>query len=124
MSDVDREDVDQKAAADNKPDEDKAAENAEPDSEPQDEPQDEAAENDVCALLRWPVYLMFFFSGAASLICQVAWFKQMQLVVGSSTYAVSVTVASYFLGLALGSWFGGKRLADRSARPLRLYAAL
>ena len=34
---------------------------------------------------------MFLASGAASLICQVIWFKQLQFVLGSSTFAVSVT---------------------------------
>ena len=66
---------------------------------------------------------MFFASGAASLVCQVIWFKQLQFVLGSSTFAVSVTVASFFFGLSLGSWLGGS-LADRLLRPLRAYGLL
>ena len=69
------------------------------------------------------LHLMFLASGAAALIYQVIWFKQLQFVLGSSTFAVSVTVASFFLGLSLGSWLGG-RLADRVRHPLRAYAAL
>jgi predicted membrane-bound spermidine synthase len=69
------------------------------------------------------IHLMFLASGAAALIYQVIWFKQLQFVLGSSTFAVSVTVASFFFGLSLGSWFGG-RLADRLLHPLRAYAAL
>ena len=38
------------------------------------------------------IHLMFLASGAAALIFQVIWFKQLQLVLGSSTFAVSVTV--------------------------------
>jgi len=69
------------------------------------------------------IHLLFFFSGMASLICEVVWFKQLQFVLGSSTYAVSVVVACFFGGLACGSWLGG-RLADRWRRLLRGYAAL
>jgi spermidine synthase len=69
------------------------------------------------------IHLAFLASGAASLIYQVIWFKQLQFVLGSSTFAVSVTVASFFFGLSLGSWLGG-RLADRLLRPLRTYALL
>jgi len=69
------------------------------------------------------IHLMFLASGAASLVYQVIWFKQLQFVLGSSTFAVSVTVASFFFGLSLGSWLGG-RLADRLRRPLRVYGLL
>ena len=69
------------------------------------------------------IHLMFLASGAAALIYQIIWFKQLQFVFGSSTFAVSVTVASFFFGLSLGSWLGG-RLADRLLRPLYAYAGL
>src|SRR5262245_33034940 len=69
------------------------------------------------------IYVMFFASGAASLVYQVVWFKQLQFVLGSSTFAVSMTVASFFFGLSIGSWLGGK-LADRVRRPLGAYAFL
>ena len=69
------------------------------------------------------IYVMFLASGAASLVYQVVWFKQLQFVLGSSTFAMSTTVASFFCGLSLGSWFGGK-LADRAERPLLAYSAL
>jgi spermidine synthase len=66
---------------------------------------------------------IFFASGAASLILQVLWFKQLQFVLGSATVSVSVTVASFFFGLSLGSAFGG-RIADTVSRPLRIYGIL
>src|SRR3979409_39300 len=69
------------------------------------------------------VYMMFFCSGLASLICEVVWFRQLQFVLGSSTFAVSVVVASFFGGLGLGSFCGG-RMADRWRRLLRAYAFL
>ena len=72
--------------------------------------------------LAWPA-LLLFASGAAALIYQVLWIKQLSLVVGVDVYAVTVGVSAFFGGLALGgSAFG--RAADRSARPLRLYAVL
>ncbi len=69
------------------------------------------------------IHLVFFGSGCASLILQVVWFRQLQFVLGSSTSAVSITVASFFFGLSAGGALGG-RIADRVARPLRAYAAV
>ncbi len=66
---------------------------------------------------------IFLASGAASLILQVLWFKQLQFVLGSATVSVSVTVASFFFGLSLGSAVGG-RIADTVDRPLRIYGFL
>lgn len=69
------------------------------------------------------VTAIFLASGAASLILQVLWFKQLQFVLGSATVSVSVTVASFFFGLSLGSAFGG-RIADTVSRPLKIYGFL
>ncbi|WP_090536333.1 fused MFS/spermidine synthase [Paraburkholderia sartisoli] len=51
------------------------------------------------------------------------WIKQLSLVVGVEVQAVTAGVSAFFAGLALGGWLFG-RLADRSTRPLRLYALL
>ncbi|QLL66316.1 spermidine synthase (plasmid) [Sinorhizobium mexicanum] len=67
--------------------------------------------------------LMLFLSGAAALIFQVLWIKELSLVTGIDVYAVSTGVSAFFLGLALGSFLIG-RLGDRVARPLILYALL
>jgi spermidine synthase len=69
------------------------------------------------------IIAIFFASGAASLILQVLWFKQLQFVLGSATVSVSVTVASFFFGLSMGSVIGG-RIADVVSRPLRVYGFL
>jgi predicted membrane-bound spermidine synthase len=69
------------------------------------------------------IIAIFFASGAASLTLQVVWFKQLQFVLGSATFSVSVTVASFFFGLSVGSALGG-RLADAVTRPLRVYGFL
>src|SRR5580700_9956993 len=77
----------------------------------------------VGGTLKALVTAVFFASGAASLILQVVWFKELQFVLGSSTLSVSVTVASFFFGLSLGSAFGG-RVADFVTCPLKVYGFL
>jgi spermidine synthase len=77
----------------------------------------------IGAMFKALVTGIFFASGAASLMLQVVWFKQLQFVLGSTTLSVSVTVASFFFGLSIGSVFGG-RGADVVTRPLRVYGFL
>ncbi|MFM0040703.1 fused MFS/spermidine synthase [Paraburkholderia sediminicola] len=72
--------------------------------------------------IAWPL-LLLLASGAASLIYQVLWIKQLALVVGVEVQAITTGVSAFFAGLALGGWIFG-RLADRLVRPLRLYALL
>jgi spermidine synthase len=67
--------------------------------------------------------LLLFGSGAAALVYQVLWIKQISLVVGVEVYAVTTAVSAFFAGLALGGAIFG-RIADRTSRPLRLYAKL
>lgn len=74
------------------------------------------------AAATWPA-LLLFGSGAASLVYQLLWIKQLSLVVGVEVYAVTIAVSAFFAGLAIGgAWLG--RVADRLQRPLRLYAWL
>jgi len=67
--------------------------------------------------------LLLFTSGAAALIYQVLWVKQLSLVVGVDVYAVTTGVSAFFAGLALGGALFG-RWADRLPRPFLLYAFL
>ncbi len=67
--------------------------------------------------------LLLFGSGAAGLIYQVLWVKQLSLVVGIEVYAVTTGISAFFAGLALGSFLFG-RWADRNPRPLFVYALL
>lgn len=71
----------------------------------------------------WPLLLLFVLSGAAGLIYEVVWARQLVLVFGNTTQAVSTILTGFFGGLAVGGAVGG-RVADRVARPLRLYGAL
>lgn len=67
--------------------------------------------------------IMFFFSGAAALIYEVLWLKDLSRLFGVSAYAASATLAAFFLGIALGSYFWGKKVSS-IRNPLRLYAYL
>jgi len=62
----------------------------------------------------------FLLSGGAGLLYQVVWTRKLVLLFGTTAYAVSTVLAIFFLGLGIGSAWGG-RLADHHARPLRLY---
>lgn len=52
--------------------------------------------------------LAFFFSGASALIYQVLWVKQLTLIFGSQTLAISTILASFMGGLSLGSYLLAK----------------
>lgn len=67
--------------------------------------------------------LLVFLSGAAGLIYEVLWMKQLGLLFGNSAYASASTLAVFFLGLGLGSWWWGKRAA-RFRNVLNAYAGL
>lgn len=67
--------------------------------------------------------ILLFFSGAAALVYQTLWVKQLALIVGVDVYAVTTAISAFFAGLALGGALFGRR-ADRLARPLRLFAVL
>lgn len=68
-------------------------------------------------------YALFFLSGASALIYELIWQRQLHLLFGVSTLAVSTVLAAYMGGLALGALLFG-RMADRTLRPLRMYALL
>ncbi len=67
--------------------------------------------------------LLLFVSGAAALVYQVLWIKQLSLVVGVEVYAITIGISAFFAGLALGGWLFG-RWADRLQQPVLLYAGL
>ena len=69
------------------------------------------------------VFAIFVMSGAAGLIYEVVWARQLVLVFGNTTQAVSAILTGFFGGMAIGSTVGG-RIADRVPRPLRLFGIL
>jgi MFS family permease len=69
------------------------------------------------------VLAIFVLSGAAGLIYEVVWARQLVLVFGNTTQAVSAILTGFFGGMSIGSVIGG-RIADRVRSPLRFYAVL
>jgi predicted membrane-bound spermidine synthase len=69
--------------------------------------------------------LLFFLSGAAALVYQVAWQRLLALHSGVGLYSVAVIVAAFMAGLGIGSHLGG-RLSTRlaGARALAAFAGL
>jgi spermidine synthase len=65
----------------------------------------------------------FFLSGAAGLLYEVVWSKQLAYLLGNSTHAVATVVAAFLGGLALGARFLGTPLARRGSGA-QVYAAL
>ncbi|MBI2425390.1 MAG: fused MFS/spermidine synthase [Candidatus Hydrogenedentes bacterium] len=76
------------------------------------------------AALLFAIILTFFFlSGACGLVYQVVWTRKLVLLFGTTSYAVSTVLSIFFLGLGLGSLWGG-RWADRTPSPLGRYGVL
>jgi len=63
---------------------------------------------------------LFTLSGAAALIYQVLWVRELGLLFGSTAQAAALTIAIFFTGIALGGWLFG-RVAGRMQRPLRAF---
>ncbi len=68
------------------------------------------------------LYVAFFLSGAAALIFENLWFRQVGLIFGNSVWASSMVLASFMAGLALGNAASG-RWGHLARRPVLLYAA-
>lgn len=66
---------------------------------------------------------IFILSGAAGLIYEIVWSRQLVLVFGNTTQAVSAILTGFFGGMAIGAAVGG-RIADRVRSPLRMYGLL
>ena len=69
------------------------------------------------------IMLVYFFSGACSLIDEVVWVRLLKLTLGNTVYATSIVVSVFLGGLALGALIMG-RYSDYIRNRLRLYAWL
>lgn len=67
------------------------------------------------------VYLVFFLSGAAGLIYEISWSRQIGLLFGHTVHAAAVVLAVFFTGMAAGNALGGRW--TRRIAPLLGYAA-
>jgi len=72
---------------------------------------------------RWPLYALILLSGAAGLIYEVVWARQLTLFIGNTAIANAAVLTAFMLGLALGSLVLGRK-ADRISNPLGLYVLL
>ncbi|MFT5354233.1 MAG: spermidine synthase [Polyangiales bacterium] len=70
------------------------------------------------------LYVALFASGSAALIYQTTWGRMLQRVFGVSDLAVATVLATFFLGLGLGSAAGGRFAKARKSSPARTYALL
>ncbi len=68
---------------------------------------------------------LFLFSGTAGLIYEVLWVRQFTVLFGASTYAVTIVLTSFMLGLGLGAWVIGKLVDSlKENRLMRLYVTI
>ena len=70
------------------------------------------------------VWLIFIFSGASGLIYEVIWMRQLTLIFGSTVFATSTVLTAFMAGLALGSFYFGRKIDESDQSPLRMYALL
>jgi spermidine synthase len=69
------------------------------------------------------ICVLFFTSGFAGLVYEVIWVRMLHLILGSTTYAVTLVLTAFMAGLALGSYLAGRHI-DKSGRALKIYALL
>lgn len=75
------------------------------------------------ARLQQLVLGLFIASGAAGLIYQVVWSRELVLLFGNTSQAISTIVTAFLAGLGGGALAGGT-IASRSRYPLRLYGSI
>ena len=78
------------------------------------------------AFIRAPTQLLaavFFASGFAGLVYQVAWQRIPTIPLGVGAISTTLIVSVYMLGMGIGSLIGSK-IADRTRAPYRLYALI
>lgn len=68
--------------------------------------------------------LCAFASGFVTISTQVAWTRLLTMIIGSSTYAFSIVVALFLIGLSLGAWLIGKKINPAKLRDAVLKAEL
>lgn len=56
-------------------------------------------------------------SGFVTISTQVSWTRILTMIIGSSTYAFSIVVALFLIGLAAGAWFVARKDRSKSLRP-------
>ena len=65
----------------------------------------------------------FAISGFTALVYEIVWSRPLQIIFGSTIYAVSTILTTFFVGFALGSYVL-RNVADNSKNPVKLFAML
>jgi len=65
-----------------------------------------------------------FATGAAALAYEVAWTRLLALSLGASTYAFTIVLAAFILGISLGAWLAGTRRVAALRSPLAAFGAV
>ena len=76
----------------------------------------------IMRFIKPTVWLIFILSGASALIYEVIWMRQLTLVFGSTVFATSTVLTAFMAGLALGSYYFGRKIDESNMSPLKLYA--
>jgi spermidine synthase len=58
----------------------------------------------------YAIYAAVFLSGFVALSYEIAWIRLLALVLGSSTYSLSLMLAAFIAGIALGSYLISRRI--------------
>ncbi len=68
--------------------------------------------------------LCAFVSGFVTISTQVAWTRLLSMIIGSSTYAFSIVVALFLIGLSVGAYVVGLRDYSHNTRRMMLFAQI
>lgn len=66
--------------------------------------------------------VLFFLSGATSLVDQVVWLRYLSFTFGNTTSATAILLSVFMGGLASGAWWWGKRAVRLRRDPIIVYA--
>jgi spermidine synthase len=66
------------------------------------------------------IIVIFGLSGMTALIYEIVWIRPLSLIFGTTIFAISIIIAAFLSGLALGSWLAG-RYIDKLENPLKYY---
>jgi predicted membrane-bound spermidine synthase len=68
--------------------------------------------------------ILFFITGAASLVLEVAWTKLGTVLIGNTVSGAAIVLCCYLAGLAAGAWYFGRRADSRQDSLLWLMGIL
>lgn len=75
---------------------------------PIDRPASAGDDKDGASVLKAPLFWAFGISGFAALACEVVWIRLFSPYLENSTYAFSLILCIFLLGIAAGGWAGRK----------------